>query len=539
MMIKALRKTLLATSLVLAAGSPARLYADPAGWTKVWSDEFDGSTLDLTKWTPESTNNPQNNERQAYLPQQITVSGGNMVITSENIPVGNKQYRSGRVHSKYTQQHGRWEIRADLPGTKGMWPAIWLLPDTTKYNWPSQGEVDIMENRGNQPTLTSSAYHFGTNPPFFHDYRTSEQTTSVMGDAVNYHTGFHTYAVEWDASKVRFFVDDVNHWTVYNSDTNGYLASQTAPMWTMLNAAIGGDFLGSQQPDGTSVWPQQFLIDYVRIYEKNDDPITFRNGGFEENGGSLAGWTEFGNRVNRNNVAAQDEAVAAGDASLKLYGGGLGGVTYSGVSQGITVAAGDEVQAAAQSFISSQSSLAGTTNSVQMKIEFYNEFGGNHDSAALLKEVSATIADGSTTNDMWLPHDLSAVAPAGAVEARLSFVFTEPGTAGGAVHIDNVSFANPRIETPAGDADGDGDVDADDVSMWREQYGSESDFAADFDQDGDVDGADFLVWQHNLGRGVAPPSTASTLAVPEPWGVAMALAALVQLLRSPGAVDAP
>ncbi len=505
--------------------------ADPPGWSMTWNDEFEGTALDAAKWTPEVTNNPHNNERQAYRAEQVTVSGGNMVITSTNQPTGGKQYRSGRVHSNYVQRHGRWEVRAKLPTSKGMWPAIWLLPDTDEYNWPSQGEIDILENRGNQPLLTSSAYHFGTSSPFFHNYRFAEQTTSRFGEPVDYHAGFHTYAVEWDAQKVRFFVDDVNHWTLHNVDTSGYLGNQTAPMWTMLNTAVGGDFLGSQQPDGTTEWPQQFLIDYVRIYEKTDEAVPFRNGDFESNDGSLAHWSVFGNRVTTNNVSVHNEAVADGAASLKLFGQFAGATNVSGISQGLAVVEGDAVSAALESFIRSEDSIAGTNNRVQAKIEFYREFGGKYGSSSFISEVVSTVADGQSPNDEWRTHELSAAAPGGAVEARLSLVFLQQGSAAGAVHIDNVAFVNPRLAIP-GDADGDGDVDADDLGLWRQQFGGQGPLSADADGDGDVDGNDFLVWQRQLTAGLTA-AQAVTAAVPEPWGVAMALAACARLFRAP------
>ncbi len=214
----------LASAAVWLAQNAGGQTPAPPGWTLSWQDEFSGTSLDTTKWTAERTDDPANNERQAYRAAQFTVSGGNMVITSQNTPTGGKPYVSGRARSNYAQRHGRWEVRADLPTSKGMWPAIWLLPDVSQYAWASQGEIDIMENRGNQPNLTSSAFHYIQYPN--NQFRASEQTTAQFGTAENYHTGFHTYAVEWDASKVRFFVDDVNHYTLYSSDIGNFLATQ-------------------------------------------------------------------------------------------------------------------------------------------------------------------------------------------------------------------------------------------------------------------------------------------------------------------------
>lgn len=235
------------------------------GYKIAWSDEFDGDELDATKWTAADTNRPTNHSQQDYLPGQVSVRDGNLIIKSENVPSRGLPYRSGLVTSDSKQRFGRWEIRAKLPGTKGMWPAIWLLPDTKKYRWPSQGEIDIMENRGNEPNMTSCAFHFGTIRPFSHKFVMQNQPKTKNG-TVNYHAGFHVYACEWDAKEIRFFVDGANHYTVTNDMTGRFLDSQTAPMNLVINTAVGGDFLDN--PDESTVWPQTFSIDYVRVWEQ-------------------------------------------------------------------------------------------------------------------------------------------------------------------------------------------------------------------------------------------------------------------------------
>ncbi len=506
--------------------------AGPPGWTQTWNDEFNGSTLNTTNWTAESTTHPANNEKEAYLPQQVTVSGGHLVITSENVPFGGQPYRSGRVHSNWTHQYGRWEVRADLPTSRGMWPAIWLLPNTSQYAWPSQGEIDIMENRGTQPNLTSGAFHYGTNPPLAHQFKSGEQTTAQLGQPVNYHDGFHVYAVEWDKTKLRYFVDDVNWMTIYDADVGGFLSQQMATMQTTLNTAVGGDFLGAQQPDSSTVWPQQFLIDYVRVYQRNGDGFHFRNGSFDQRDGSLAGWTVFGNKVNTNNVSVANEAVDDGPAALKLFGQFVGATNYSGVSQGISVTAGDQISASAQSFIRSQDSIAGTQNTVQMKIEFYNDFGGKYGTPSFLSEVTSTIATATSANDVWSDHALSAVAPAGAVEARLSFVFAQTAANGaGAVHIDNVSFKDLNVPDVA-DANGDGKVDGADFLLWQRKTGVADPSGpadGDFNFDGAVDQKDYDVWKQQ--SGAAAPAKPASAAVPEPSAAVLTLTSLATLLK--------
>jgi beta-glucanase (GH16 family) len=474
------------------------------------------------------------------------VTGGNLVITATNQPYssqyGNYDFRSGRVESNFAQRHGRFEIRADLPGTKGTWPALWLLPGSP-YNWPTQGEIDILENKGHQPNLTSSAFHFRLNGS--HQYVARERTAARFGQAEHYHDSFHTYAVEWDATKIRYFVDDVHWYTTHNpgayagtggETVDGFLGSQSAPMQVVLNLAVGGQFLGDEnQPDGSSVWPQQLFVDYVRVYTRDASPVRLQNGGFEKNGGSLAEWTSFGNRVNTNNVQVHNEAVADGGASAKLFGRFTGNNT-SGISQGISVAAGDQVDVSLESFIRSQDTIAGTSNSVRMKIEFYSSFGASSTSSALLNrtETPITIANSTSPNDVWRQHQLTRTAPAGAVEARLVLSFVQPNNQGGAIHLDNVSFRNANLPDVA-DADGDGDVDGADFLVWQANVGAEDAEGpadGDFNFDGAVNQLDLDAWQ---GQSTPPSGSAtsekSSLQAPEPSAAALTLATLMGILR--------
>ena len=113
------------TVIFLSVFLPDRVEGQPAprsGYEFAWADEFNGSELDTSLWTAANTNVPTNNSLQDYLPEQVTVNGGNLVITSENLASRGLQYRSGLVQSNTLQKHGRWDIRAKLPTSKGMWP---------------------------------------------------------------------------------------------------------------------------------------------------------------------------------------------------------------------------------------------------------------------------------------------------------------------------------------------------------------------------------------------------------------------------------
>jgi len=434
--------TLLAVVLACTGGLPAGTYAEaaPPGWRKTWGDEFNDNQIDATKWDLILWTTPFNNEHQAYHPSRVTVSQGNLSLTADGADFEGKSYTSGKVESKFAQQYGRWEVRAKLPSTQGTWPAIWLLPETTTYPWPSQGEIDIMENRGHQPHLTSSAYHWGAN---FQTRRfiTQQQQAANGGQSENYHTEFHTYAVEWDARKLRFFVDGVHYQTISNAETDGFLGNQTAPMEINLNLAVGGDFVKGAQPDGNSSWPQRMLIDYVRVYQRDDSPppAVLRNGSFEAQGGSLAGWSVFGNAVP--NVQTHHEAAAIdGKKALKLFGQSNGASNHSGISQGISVSPGDSLSASASTLVRSADAISGA-NTVIMKLDYYSDFGGEFDSSSYLRSSKPlTIANAGTANDVWHAFSLTDTVPDETVEARLAFVFVQPGSDHGAVHIDQVRF---------------------------------------------------------------------------------------------------
>ena len=427
--------------LVLAAATllPTSAMAAPPGWRLVWSDDFD--KLDTDKWDRVENYRPTNNSKQAYLPEQVSVEGGNLVLTAENKPARELPYRSGQVISKYEQRLGRWEVRAKLPTTSGMWPAIWLLATESKFRWPSGGEIDIMENRGNHPTLTSSAFHYGTNPPFQHSYVFGEQQALHDGKLVSYPDDFHVYAVDWLEDQLRFYVDDVNYFTVYDDEVNGYLSQHTQPMRVMLNTAVGGDFLPG--PDDSTVWPQKFLIDWVRVYQREAGEPTrkLRNGNFDEGGGSLAGWTLFGNRAADDpNVVTQSAVNRDGTAALKLSGQSADRESYSGVSQGISVGGSKRVRAKCATLVRAEDGLAKTENHLSFKIEFYDRFGAKFDSSSMVGTKEDVIADQSTPTDKWQEHELIADVPPEAVEARIALVFTQPTQEKGAVYIDGVEF---------------------------------------------------------------------------------------------------
>ena len=530
------------TVVICASGlmSFSNLFAAPPGWKMTWNDEFEGTTLDTSKWDPIYWLQPFNNEQQSYTPSRVSVSGGNLVLTADDTSLtqSNQPYTSGKVESKYVQKYGRWEIRAKLPGTKGTWPAIWLLPDTNQYPWPSQGEIDIMENRGHQSHLTSSAFHWGPNYEG-REFLAEEQQTTSGGNPDNYHGEFHTYAVEWDATKIRFFVDDVHYHTVSNEDTkndlfpNGFLSTQTAPMEVNLNVAVGGSFLAAeQQPDASSTWPQEMLVDFVRVYQRAESPppVVFKNGSFEEQGGSLTGWTTFGNLIP--NVQTAHEATPAdGNETLKLFGQFNNELNYSGIEQGISVSPGDDISATLSALVRAADDLVGA-NRVEMKLDYYSEFGAKYGSTGYLgSSPSTVIASATTANDSWTVHQIVGTAPAQAVEARLAVVFIQPENDGGAIHIDNVSFENLDLDFNA-DANDDGKVSGVDFLHWQRGLDKNDGTAVsdgDFNYDGVVDENDIDVWSTQFGSFA---TSARSRIVPEPTPSMLVIVAALSLVDS-------
>ena len=301
-----------------------------------------------------------------------------------------------------------------------------------------------MENRGSQPNVVSSAYHWQTNPgPCCdqHQFVYDEYNAFEGGQPVNFHDSFHTYTAEWDETTIKYYVDGNLHFTVTEQPNRPIF--ETAKN-IILNLAVGGDFGGD--PDGTTVFPQTMLVDYVRYWQPDGTPdpdpeptaTYLDNPGLDDDGGSLNGWNIFGNSTS--NVSANSQLSNDGTHALKIFGQFNGSTNFSGASQGVAISEGDSLQAVASTRTPSWDTLFGTSNDVAMRLEFYSDFGAAYGSSDFLGEVSQLVHDGSTAEDIWFDHMLEATAPQNAVEARLSFVFQQPGFDTGAIWIDSAGL---------------------------------------------------------------------------------------------------
>jgi beta-glucanase (GH16 family) len=264
-----------------SAADPA---SPPPGYKLVWSDEFDYQGLpDPAKWDYEE-GYVRNNEAQFYTrarQENARVENGVLVIEARkehfkkpqsNANRGNKasskqsaEYAAYTAASLITLQRASWEygrieVRAKLPQGKGVWPAIWMLGDNiTKIGWPACGEIDIMEFVGHTPNKVHATVH----------YRKDDQHKSSGGQltVTEPWVDFHVYAVEWTPERMDFFFDENRYqsFDVKSADDRDQNPFRQ-PQYLLINLALGGSW-GGKIDD--SVLPQKYLIDYVRVYQKD------------------------------------------------------------------------------------------------------------------------------------------------------------------------------------------------------------------------------------------------------------------------------
>jgi beta-glucanase (GH16 family) len=164
----------------------------------------------------------------------------------------------------FSQSYGRFEAKIKLPKGQGIWPAFWLLGANSKSEgWPKCGEIDIMENLGQEPSKIHGSMH-GPGYSGAHPLTSSY----VLPGTRTFADDFHVFAVEWEPNVVRFYVDDV----LYETQTPDNLPPGTRwvydhPFYIILNLAVGGNW--PKDPDDTTVSPAAMLVDYVRVYTKD------------------------------------------------------------------------------------------------------------------------------------------------------------------------------------------------------------------------------------------------------------------------------
>jgi beta-glucanase (GH16 family) len=266
--------------LSVAAGAQASPSLPNMGkWRLTWSDEFNGpngSGVDSSKWVVEVGGKGWGNQELEYYTsrrENAHIQDGNLVIEArrENYTGADgvsRNYTSARLKTagKFSQAYGRFEARIKLPVGQGMWAAFWMLgDDTEKARWPAGGEIDIMENIGKEPSIVHGSIH----GPGFTGSGGIEAPYTLPA-ARRFANDFHVFAVEWEPSVIRFYVDDDLYVTRSRSDLRpGWKWVFDHPFFLLLNVAVGGDWPGN--PDAATVFPQTMLVDYVRVYQRSSE----------------------------------------------------------------------------------------------------------------------------------------------------------------------------------------------------------------------------------------------------------------------------
>ncbi len=237
-------------------------------WKLVWEDEFEGPTgqlPDSTKWRFDIGTDWGNDqlEYDTNFPENVSLDGiGNLAITAIEEDYLECDYTSGRINTRgrFEHSYGRFEARIKLPVGQGIWPAFWLLGgDIGAVGWPDCGEIDIMEYRGQEPSIVHGSLH----GPGYSGGGAITLSYSLVGD--QFYNGFHVFAIKWDSSRITWMVDDEPYFSVTPRDLPGGTSWVfDHPFFILLNVAVGGNFVGD--PDSTTVFPQTMLIDWVRVY---------------------------------------------------------------------------------------------------------------------------------------------------------------------------------------------------------------------------------------------------------------------------------
>ena len=233
---------------------------DTTTYSLVWSDEFNGTSVDPANWTFETGSLGVNNEKEYYQAQNATVANGNLVITAKNETVGGLPYTSARMNSanKVLATYGKIEARIKLPMGAGLWPAFWMLGAdiNSGVSWPGCGEIDIMEHV-NADSLIYGTMHW-----------------SAGGNQADYGqklasspSGYHIYSVVWDTNAIKWYVDDTLYVTASIANDVNSTNAFHKPFFIILNLAVAGDFPGQTVDLGKL--PASMYVDYVRVYKAN------------------------------------------------------------------------------------------------------------------------------------------------------------------------------------------------------------------------------------------------------------------------------
>jgi len=262
-------------------------------YSLVWSEEFDGTTLNSANWTPETgAGGWGNNEQQTYTPnsENLSVGGGSLLIQAKK---SGTSWTSARIISKDKRsfKYGKIEFRAKLPSGIGPWPAAWMMGNNiSSVSWPACGEIDVMEWRGNPTSDANTVGHALHSPSRNGGNPLQPATRSAVA---NPSTQFHTYAVLWESDKVTFSVDGVDKAALTPVDQPAFQKE----FFLLLNLAMGGDYVGNTI--ASSLSSASYEVDYVRVYQAAPSTpaaptfASVTSTGFTVNWASVSGATSY------------------------------------------------------------------------------------------------------------------------------------------------------------------------------------------------------------------------------------------------------
>lgn len=249
-------------------------FETPDGYTLLWQDEFNETSVDLANWSYELGDGSDyglppgwgNNEKQNYtdavenasIQQDGEVSA--LVITARE--EGNGVYTSAKLTTQNLQtfRFGKIQVRAKMPSGQGLWPAVWMLGNNQSLiDWPGCGEIDILEVLGHQTNTRYSTLHF-TNEEKKHEEIQHEHSLGTD----DFSDQYHLFTLDWSPEQFSFSVDDqLLETVVIEDDMKEFLRS----FYLIVNLAVGGNWPGD--PDASTVFPQSLYIDYIRVFTKD------------------------------------------------------------------------------------------------------------------------------------------------------------------------------------------------------------------------------------------------------------------------------
>lgn len=446
-----------------------------AAQTLIWADEF--NTLNTTVWQPMIGDGTAvglpagwgNNELQYYTnrSQNVRIENGELVIEARRENFSGFNYTSARLRTMGQRDFGysRIEARMKLPSTRGIWPAFWMLPTGSPYGgWASSGEIDIMEAT-NIADRVYGTIHFGA--PWPNNQSRGVSTTM----SAPFDSEYHVFRVDWYPDRLEWYVDDV----LYSRLDSGAWTSSAAPnndrapfdhqrFHLLLNVAVGGNFPGS--PDGSSVFPQQMRVDWVRVYSLPDPKQPFLGtpvnlpGTIEMENYDLGGQGVSYNEADGNNNGGQYRNGEAVD--IEGTAGGGFNVGWMRAGEWIEYTANLATAADGPGRYRVRARVATPNNGASFRLEV------NGQDATGVVNVPRT--GGWQT---WQEVTFTMNTPVSG-QARVRLVNLGADAAG--FNIDRMTFT-PTLNACGGDFDGNGVADFFDVLAYLERWDERSPFA--------------------------------------------------------------